>query len=238
MRYRAIQHAVDRGTPITDLRKVYIPWKRPPRSVLKNAICSWKKNRIVWYRPCHVLVTFHTTAVTLWVGSKGVINFPWIFYAMRSLVPVRHFRNISGHLFTWLVGGSFQWRHGLLFTDCIVWGDKDKVIGFKRSHWIHLGWWSTGSRKFQPFQLSEHSHVFNCRLVSSSAYFPWNMTLEYKMKLSEDSWDRILRSKLKTVFFEGRFFFSFFSCDLSLEAIYQSFGSNFRAFLVRTTKES
>ena len=39
---------------------------------------------------------------------------------MRSLVPVGHFRNISGHLFTWLVCGSFQWRHGLLFTDCIV----------------------------------------------------------------------------------------------------------------------
>ena len=33
-------------------------------------------------------------------GSRGVINFTWIFYAMRSLVPVGHFRNISGHLFT------------------------------------------------------------------------------------------------------------------------------------------
>ena len=34
-------------------------------------------------------------------GSEGVINFPWIFfYAMRSLVPVGHFLNISGHLFT------------------------------------------------------------------------------------------------------------------------------------------
>ena len=51
---------------------------------------------------------------------------------MRSLVPVGHFRNISGHLFIWPVCGSFQWRHGLLFTDCIVWDDKDKVIGFKK----------------------------------------------------------------------------------------------------------
>ena len=69
-------------------------------------------------------------AARLWSGSKGVINFPWIFYAMRSLVPVGHFRNRSGHSFTRLVCRSFQWRHGLLFIDCIVWDDKDKVIGF------------------------------------------------------------------------------------------------------------
>ena len=35
-------------------------------------------------------------------GSKGVINFPWIFYAMRNLVTVGHFWNTSGHLFTCL----------------------------------------------------------------------------------------------------------------------------------------
>ena len=99
----------------------------------------------------------------------------WIFYAMRSLVPVGYFRNISWHLFTWLLCGSFQWRHGLLFTDSIVWDDKDRVIGFKRSHWIHLEWWSTGSPKLKLFQLSRHSHVTNCRLMSSSAYFPWNI---------------------------------------------------------------
>ena len=86
-----------------------------------------------------------------WGCSKGVINFPWIFfYAMRSLVPVGRLRTTPGHLFTWLVCGSFQWSHGLLFTDCIVWDDKDKVTGFKRSHWIHLGWRSTGSPKLQP----------------------------------------------------------------------------------------
>ena len=123
-----------------------------------------------------------------WDGSKGVINFPWIPCAMRSLVSVGHFRNISGHLFTWLVCGSFQWRHGIV--SCIVWDDKDKVTGFKRSHWIHLGWWSTGSPKLQLFQLSQHSHVTNCRLISSSAYFPWNVTLKYKMQVSEGSWDK------------------------------------------------
>ena len=138
----------------------------------------------------------------LWGGSKGVINFPWIFHAIRSLVPVGHFRNISGHLFTWLVCGSFQWRHGLLFTDCIVWDDKDKVIGFKRSHWIHLGWWSTGSPKLPLFQLLQHST--NCRLISSSAYLPWNMTLKYKMQLSEGSWDRILHSKSRTQWFSKK----------------------------------
>ena len=144
----------------------------------------------------------------LWGGSKEVINFPLIFfYAIRSLVPVRHFRNISEHLFPWLVCGSFQWRHALLFTDRIVWDDRDKVICFKRSHWIHLGWWSTGSPKLHLFQLSQHSHVTNCRLIFSSAYFPWNTTLKYKMQLSEGSWDKILHSKSRTVFFEGRIFF-------------------------------
>ena len=114
---------------------------------------------------------------------------------MRNLLPVEHFRNISWHLFTWLVCGSFQWRHGLLFTDCIVWDDKDKVIGFKRSHWIHSGWWGTGSPKLQLLLLPQHSHVTSCRLMSSSAYFPWNITLKYKMQLSEGSWDKILHSK-------------------------------------------
>ena len=135
----------------------------------------------------------------LWTGSKRVVNFPWIFHAMRSLVPAGHFRNISEHLFTWLVCGSFQWRHGLLFTDCIVWDDKDKVFGFKKSHWIHLGWRSTGSRKkLQLFQSSQHSHVTNCRLISSSPYFPWNTTLKYKMEQSEGYWDKILHAKSRT----------------------------------------
>ena len=156
---------------------------------------------------------------------------------MRSLVPVGHFRNISGHLFTWLVCGSFQWRHGLLFTDCIVWDDKDKVTGFKRSHWIHLGWWSTGSPKLQLFQLSQHSHVTNCRLISSSAYFSWNLTLEYKMQPSEGSLDKILHlhSKSRSQCFSKEDFF--FSGGLSLEAIHQTFGSSFATPLWRLPKK-
>ena len=109
-----------------------------------------------------------TQWAVLWGGCKGVINFRWIFSAVCSLVPVGHFRNISRHLIPWLVCGSFQWRHGLLFTNCIRWDDKGKVIGFKRSHGIQLGWWSTGSPKLQLFQLSQHSQVINCRLISSS----------------------------------------------------------------------
>ena len=70
--------------------------------------------------------------------------------------------------------------------------------GFKRFQWIHLGWWSTGSSKLQLFQLSQHSHITNCRLISSSAYFPWNMALKYKMQLTEGTWDKILPSKSRT----------------------------------------
>ena len=126
---------------------------------------------------------------------------------MRSLVLVGHFRNISRHLFTWLACGFFQWHHGLLFTDCIVRDDKDKATGFKRSHRIHLGWWSTGSPKLQMFQLSQHSHVTNCRFISSSSYFPWNMTLKYKMQLSEGPWDKILHYKSRTQCFSKEEFF-------------------------------
>ena len=126
---------------------------------------------------------------------------------MRSSVPVGHFRNISGHLFTWLVCGSFQWRHGLLFTDRSVWDNTDEDIGFKRSRLTHLGWWSTGSPKLQLFQLLQHLHVTNCRLISSSAYFPWNMTLNYKMQLSEGSCNKILHSKSRTQCFWKEDFF-------------------------------
>ena len=160
---------------------------------------------------------------------------------MRSLFPVGLFRNLSGHLFTWLVCGSFQWRHGLLFTHCIIWHDEDKVIGFKRSHWIHihLGWWSAVSPKRQLFQLSQDSHVINCRLISSLAYFPWNMTLKYKMQLCEGFWDKILHSKWRTLFFGGHCFSKedFFSGGLSLEAIHQNSGSSFRDFFVGTTMQ-
>ena len=163
---------------------------------------------------------------------------------MRSLVPVGHFRNISGHLFTWLVYGSFKWRHGLLFANCIVWDNKDKAIGFKRSHWIHLGWWSTGSPKFRLFQSSQHSHVTNCRLISSSAYFPWSMTLKYKMQLSEGSLDKILHSTSRTQCFSKEELFFFWGGRggrgrfVSRSDTPKCSGSSFRDFFVKTTKES
>ena len=65
------------------------------------------------------------------------------------------------------------------------------------------------SPKLQLFQLSQHSHVTNCRLISSSAYFPWNTTLKYKMQPSEGPWDKILHSKSRTQRFSKEdFFFS------------------------------
>ena len=197
-------------------------------------LCGWQWQDI----NIQVLTTVCWFLTTVWGSSEGVINFPWIFYAMWSLVPVGHFQNISGHQFTWLVCGSFQWCHGLLFTDCIVWDDWDKVIGFKRLHWIHLGRWSTGSPKLQVFQLSQHSHVTDFLLLSSSAYVPWNMTLIYKMQLSEGSWDKILHSKSRTQCLLK----DFFSGGLSLEAIHQSSGSSFCDsfcdFFLKTTEES
>ena len=56
--------------------------------------------------------------------------------------------------------------------------------------------------KNQRNQFSQDSDVTNGRLISSSAYFPWNMTLKYKMQLSEGSWDKIPHSKLRTVFWK------------------------------------
>ena len=89
--------------------------------------------------------------------------------------------------------------------------------------------------KNQGNQFSQYSDLTNSRLVFSSAYFPRNMTLKSKMKLSEGSWDKILYSKSRTVFLEGR---NIFSGGLSLEAIDQSSVSSFRASFVKTTKES
>ena len=90
--------------------------------------------------------------------------------------------------------------------------------------------------KNQGNQFSQYSDVTNGRLVSSSAYFPWNMTLKYKMKLSEGSWDKIIHSKLRTQCFWKEEMF--FSGSLSLEAIDQSSGSSLRDFFVKTTMES
>ena len=101
---------------------------------------------VLFFQAAHVLsdsvgkVTTYLLIRIYEVVPKGLLaflGFFFFFFAMQSLVPVGHFRNISGHLFTWLVCGPFQWRHGLLFTDCIVWDDNCKVTGFKGSHWIH-----------------------------------------------------------------------------------------------------
>ena len=62
------------------------------------------------------------------------------------------------------------------------------------------------------------------------------MTLKYKIKLSEGSWDKILHSKSRAQCFwkeEKKI-----SGGLSLEAIDQSSGSSFRDFFVKTTEES
>ena len=115
----------------------------------------------------------HINISYLWGGSKRVISFPWIFYAMQTF---GHFRNISRHLFTWLVCRSFPSRSGSVFTDCIVWDGKDKVTGFKRSHFIHLGWWSTRSPKLQLFPLSQHSHIttVDCYLLQLTFHEIWH----------------------------------------------------------------
>ena len=148
-----------------------------------------------------VVVLFY--AVLLWSASSPnemgrsrsllyyhyiiISNFPWIYYAMRGLVPVGRFRNISGHLFTWLVCGSFQWCNGLLFTDYIVWDDKDKVIGFKRSHWIQFGWWSTRSQK-----LVSIITAFTHHQLSTDIFFSL-LSTKYDIKIQNAATSRFLR---------------------------------------------
>ena len=83
--------------------------------------------------------------------------------------------------------------------------------------------------KNQGNQFSQYLDVTNGRLVSSSAYFSWNIKLKYKMKLSDSSWDRE-----HSVFARKKYF----SDGLSLEAIDQSSGSSFHDFFVKTAKES
>ena len=65
------------------------------------------------------------------------------------------------------------------------------------------------------------------------------MTLKYKMKLSEGSWDKILHSKLTTQCFgKEEFFWGGGGGGLSFEARDQRSGSSFRDFSVKATKES
>ena len=68
-------------------------------------------------------------------------------------------------------------------------------------------------------------------IVSSSAYFPWNMTFKYKMQLSEGSWIKSYIHVQDTVFSKEDKDDFFFSGGLSLEGIHQRSGSSFRDFL-------
>ena len=108
---------------------------------------------------------------------------------------------------------------------------RTKWLVFKRSHWIHLEWWSTGSLKLQLFQLSQHSHATKSQLISSSAYFPRNMTLNTKCshrKVHEIK--SYILSRGHSVFRRKKYFLS---GGLSLEAIHQSSRSSFRDFFVK-----
>ena len=123
-------------------------------------------------------------------GSKGVINFPWIFLCNAKFSPfwaLLEYIQALIHLACLQVFLVTLWVIVYRLYQVRWQGQSD---WFKRSHWTHLGWWSTGSPKLELFQLSQHLQVTNCRLISPSVYFPWNMTLEYQMQLSEGSWDK------------------------------------------------
>ena len=73
--------------------------KEQLRQLPQSALCSLLYGGPVaakYNRCSNVCVVLHTRPAkslqTQWGGSKGVINFPWIFCAMRSSVPVEHFR--------------------------------------------------------------------------------------------------------------------------------------------------
>ena len=122
---------------------------------------------------------FTSTFFLLWRGSKGVINFLGFFLSNAEFSPFWALSECIRALIHLACLRSFQWRHGLLFTDCIVWDDKDRVTGLKRSHWIHLGWWSTGSPKLQLFQLST---AFTRHQLSIDIFFSL-LSIKYDIKI-------------------------------------------------------
>ena len=68
-------------------------------TIHKITVCVVQACLPVLYRKlcssiCVLQARSHVLYRKLWGGSKGVINFSWIFYAMWSLVPVGHFGNI------------------------------------------------------------------------------------------------------------------------------------------------
>ena len=114
---------------------------------------------------------------------------------------------------------------------CLPTSSSVCLVFFIRSlslaRWFGQTWW-TGNMII-PLQ-------FAC-LYDLQEVSVWsNMTLKYKLQLSEGSWDKILHSKSRTQRFSKEEIF--FSGGLSLEAIHQSSGSSFRDFFAKTTEES
>ena len=163
---------------------------------------------------------------------------------MQSLVPGRDFRSsLNSRSHKKKVCGCFcnsQWQSFGVFCvfclekNCLCYprsGDEGSNTSLNNRINNRIA-----SLLNQGKQFSQYSDINNSRLVSSSASFPRNMILKYKMKLSEGSWDKILHSKLRTQCLwkeEKKFLAVFF-----FEAIYQSSGSSFHVFFVKTTKES
>ena len=167
--------------------------------------------------------------VTKWLssGSKGIINLPW-----SSLNSGSHKKSLWAFLWQPL---TFCFEKNCLCYLCL--GDEGSILAYII---VSTSMARPTVMKNQGNQFSQYSDVTNSLQVSSSAYFPQNMALKYKMKLSEGSWDKILHSRSRTLWFwkEDFFFFFFFSGGLSLGAIDQSSGSSFRDFFVKTSKES
>ena len=182
-------------------------------------------------------VRFITSVCYVSGGSKGVINFPWTFYTMRSVVPVGHFRNISGHLFTWLVCGSFELLYGLLFTvvSCEMTRAKQLVLKL-----------TLDPLRMMEYRVSKASTVsiittFTHHQLSTDVFFSL-LSMKYDIKIQKCSYLKVPEIKSYTlsqghsVFRRKKYFF--LSGGLSFEAIHQSSGSSFCDFFVKTTKES
>ena len=168
------------------------------------------------------------------VIPKGLLTFLGFFFsAMRSLVPVGHFRNISGHLFTWLVCRCFQWLHGLLFNIVSCEITRKKLLVLKD--------------QLNPLRMMEYrvSKALTVLIIAafirhqlSIVIFFSLLSMKYDVKIQNAAiWDKIIHSKSRTLFFEGRLFF--FALPICLSKGYTKVPMVFfRNFFVKTTKES
>ena len=160
---------------------------------------------------------------------------------MQSLVPWKDFQrslNSESHKKSLQV---FLWQEVMIFC-LFVWtkkclcyprlGDEGSILAYII---VSASMASLPSQKMRE-TFSQYSYITNGQLVSSSAYFPWNMTSKYKIRLPEGSWDKILHSKLRALCCWKEE--NFFSGGLSFEVIDPSSGSSFCDFFVKTTKES